>query len=453
MVANTDISILQSAGYHVYPQSYRRVGALEVLVVSKNGLKRVALRGKGFPSDSSFDDAGSWRVQELDWPTYMALGIKPEPINRAASFGTGDRMGMVTAAHLSVHSRYPVFPILAQQSPRELERTGRTFKRVLLDAVLGVLESGYTGSFGADADHVKDPVRLKEGIDAGYSMFTLDLSENLRPAKTGNYESLSSLSKDVVDSLCRNDDFDKADLIESAIIYEKSMESCVNSYQTIHSAMNDFDLEVSIDEGDRNTTLEDHAYTATYLHKAGVVFTSIAPRFPGEFQKAVDYRGDLTVLSKAFQAHADLAANGGYRLSLHSGSDKFSVYPQYAKATKGLFHIKTSGTSWLQAVRVVVEKKPAVFEDMYKYSVAMLEESRKAYHVDIREPDFPRSVTGDRVMFYSNPNVQQLIHISYGVLLQRFREPLREILLANEELHYKRVAEHIERHHQLAFGA
>ena len=131
------------------------------------------------------DRLGEIAIYPLTWENYQcssranpfeAIGVR----GNRASFGTGDRLGMVTAAHLATDGKYPIFPIIAQQSPRELERTDRTFKSVLLDAVMGVLESGWTGEWGADADHIKDEGRFIEGLDAGFSMYTLDVSEDLQ---------------------------------------------------------------------------------------------------------------------------------------------------------------------------------------------------------------------------------------------------------------------------------
>ncbi|HAX97542.1 MAG TPA: hypothetical protein DCY12_01240, partial [Candidatus Atribacteria bacterium] len=65
------------------------------------------------------------------------LSLKPETCGVKPSFGTGDRLGLVSAAHLNVLKKYEVFPIIAQQSPRELKKTGRTFQSVLLDAAWG----------------------------------------------------------------------------------------------------------------------------------------------------------------------------------------------------------------------------------------------------------------------------------------------------------------------------
>ena len=81
---------------------------------------------------------------------------------------------------------------------------------------------------------------------------------------------------------------------------------------------------------------------------------SLAPRYIGDFEKGVDYKGDVAALERSLRDHAAIAEMlGPYKLSLHSGSDKLSMYPALARATKGRFHVKTAGTSYLEALRVV----------------------------------------------------------------------------------------------------
>ncbi len=160
---------------------------------------------------------------------------------------------------------HPVFPILAQQSPRELERTNRTFKSVLLDAVMGVLEYGWTGEWGADADHIKDEGRFIEGLDAGFSMYTLDVSDDLQRVDglsaseiAQRADSLAEPSKRIIKDWAAKTlpvpgggdyTFSESQLAISALVYEKSMRMVQRFYAMAASRISAFDLEVSIDEG------------------------------------------------------------------------------------------------------------------------------------------------------------------------------------------------------------
>ncbi len=107
-----------------------------------------------------------------------------------------------------------------------------------------------------------------------------------------------------------------------------------------------------MDETDQPTTHAEHVYIASELKRLGVEWVSLAPRFVGRFEKGVDYIGDLQAFHQDVNGHAAIArALGPYKLSIHSGSDKFSIYPIIMEATRGLVHLKTAGTSYLEALR------------------------------------------------------------------------------------------------------
>ena len=127
-----------------------------------------------------------------------------------------------------------------------------------------------------------------------------------------------------------------------------------------------FDFEVSVDETDSPTTPLEHFFIANELTRLGVKFTSLAPRFIGRFEKGVDYIGDLNALDAELAKHAAVTAHfGTYKLSLHSGSDKFSVYPLVAKHWGERIHVKTAGTSYLEALRVLAKHEPDLFLKIY----------------------------------------------------------------------------------------
>ncbi|MCL6473429.1 MAG: tagaturonate epimerase family protein [Firmicutes bacterium] len=405
----------------------------------------------------------------LDWHNYLALGdlldLRPSVCTKPRSFGTGDRLGMVTAAHLQALRSHDVFPVLAQQSPRELVRTGRDFRDVILSAVSGVLESGYTGRFGADADHIKHEQQLRQAIEAGYTMYTIDVSDRMRdvtqltqPEIADKARALSPLSQSIIrdhaNMTLRTENgfrytLQAERLVQSAITFEDAVQQVVRFYEVLKKHLAAFDLEVSIDESARVTTLEDHLYVVEYLQRSDVRLWSLAPRFPGEFQKGIDFVGDLQELEKAFALHAALCQQlKGYRLSLHSGSDKFSIYRLFCEATGGNFHVKTSGTSWLQAVQLIAQTDPTLFTELYRFCLLHLEESKQAYQVSLSAGQLPPMPPSDLGDFLARPSVRQLFHISYGVLLEEAGREIRSLLHAHEQEHYRLVAEHIERHLQ-----
>ena len=103
--------------------------------------------------------------------------LKPGFCGLKPSFGTGDRLGIVTPAHISSFSSREIFPYLCQQSVRELNKTGRSWQDVISDSLWGVFEAGYKNPFGADADHVKEIEDLDVAIKNGFTMFTIDPSD------------------------------------------------------------------------------------------------------------------------------------------------------------------------------------------------------------------------------------------------------------------------------------
>jgi hypothetical protein len=109
---------------------------------------------------------------------------------------------------------------------------------------------------------------------------------------------------------------------------------------------------------------------------------SLAPRFVGDFEKGVDFKGDLALLDRSLHEHAAIAAMlGPYKLSLHSGSDKLSMYAALARATKGRFHVKTAGTSYLEALRVVARHDEKLFREIIGFARGRYDTDKATYHV------------------------------------------------------------------------
>ncbi|MDN5277023.1 MAG: tagaturonate epimerase [Clostridiales bacterium] len=472
-VLNQLSSLLSRHSFVLYPNSVRNLAEdIYVFVAKGNADKKVGILSKGkalgfrapfFSEDIKVEATGfSFNLYPLSFENYLILrdefGIAPVPCKNKASFGTGDRLGLATSAHLDAFKGYDLFPVLAQQSPRELEKTHRDFRDVLLKAVLGVLEAGYTGGFGADADHIKDERYLLEAADAGYTMYTLDVSEMLVKGDVSPEDHLSQHSRDIIkDFSGKRISFEggeytvkEEELYRSAVIYEKAMNFVERVHGLLKERLRGFDLEVSIDEGDRDTTVEDHIFVAEYLHRRGIDFWSLAPKFPGEFEKAVDYRGDIDKFALELNKHCAVARMlGGYRLSLHSGSDKFSVYRIFNDATQHNFHIKTSGTSWLQALNVIHEKDRQLFKELYRIALDNLEESKKAYKISICRQDFDEGLDLDNPQVLQNPKIKQLLHISYGVLLDEKKQEIYDVLNRHEAQHYRYVADNIKKHLEL----
>ena len=194
-----------------------------------------------------------------------------------------------------------------------------------------------------------------------------------------------------------------------------------------------------------------HLFVAMELRDRGIEITSLAPRFVGEFQKGIDYIGDLEQLEAQIRQHARIADQFGYKLSIHSGSDKFSAFPMIGRLTGGRFHLKTSGTNWLVAVGTIALCAPDLYRKMHQKALLHFEEARQFYHVSANltevEP-LDQVLDADLIKYLANDHSRQLLHITYGYLLRdpQLKEAIVRVLQEQEELYHSRLVDHIGRH-------
>lgn len=399
------------------------------------------------------------------------FSLNPKRCNNKTSFGFGDRLGIATPAHALAAKNHDIFPIFAQQSVRELSRTQRTFKDALDSAVWGVFESGYHKDFGADADHVKQIEDLLNAAYEGYSMYTLDPSDHVRDIDKMSQKEIAEFyqshperreleSKYVGKTFSLSKQklvMDEESFVKIFVTYIDVIKHVVKCYDALKGVKRDFDLEVSIDETSTPTTPLAHIFIAEELRRRGVDFQTLAPRFVGQWQKGIDYIGDLSILEKEIAVHSEITrVLSGYKLSLHSGSDKFSVYPIFARYTEGDLHIKTAGTSYLEAIKVIAVKDAVLYRDIHRYALERFEIDRASYHVTTdlnRIPNVDKMNDIDLVKLFDIPDARQLIHITYGSVLTAkesgnylFRDRIFKVLFDNEKLHYEFVKNHMEKH-------
>lgn len=130
------------------------------------------------------------------------------------------------------------------------------------------------------------------------------------------------------------------------------------------------------------------------------------------------------------KAHAAIARHFGYKVSVHSGSDKFSVFPAVGRQTRGIFHIKTAGTNWLEAVRLVAMKDPALYREVHAFAMNAYEEASAYYHVRGR-PDAIPALHGladeELPQLMDQEAARQVLHITYGLILTANREDGRPL--------------------------
>jgi hypothetical protein len=220
------------------------------------------------------------------------------------------------------------------------------------------------------------------------------------------------------------------------------------------------ELEVSVDETEHVTSHAEHFYIATELRRLGVHWVSLAPRYVGHFEKGVDYIGDLGEFEADFAVHAAIARHyGPYKLSLHSGSDKFSIYEIAARQTRGLVHLKTAGTSYLEALRTIAALDPALFREIYIFARERYDTDRASYHVSAELSRAPRPEDlNDQALpeLLTQFDAREILHVTFGSVLTtrtedggwRFYDRLMAILRAQPEAYAENLEAHFRRHLQ-----
>ncbi len=385
---------------------------------------------------------------------------------RPFTFGTGDRLGLATPGHVRAMEGFEVFPVFAQQSVRELNLTGRSFSRVIADAAFGVFQEGYRGGYGADGDHLKTREEITGALNSGCSMITLDCSQHIDTGAgtlrgAGAEAAWAALPQDLrrhyeeaylgkelpVLGVLSREELQRIVLVFWRAI--RHAEDCFRHAEKTCSAP--VDLELSIDETLTVTTPAEHFVIARELAGAGIRPDSVAPHFTGTFEKGVEYAGDLKAFHRDLLVHQKIAEHFGYKLSLHSGSDKLSVFSVLGRVTGGRVHVKTAGTSWLEALAVLAEKDPALYRRAQHFALDHRPEAEKYYHVstDAKEiPDIDLMCDAYLPEYLRQPASRQTMHIAYGLLLAEpwFREEFFALLDRQEEAHYARLQAHIAKH-------
>lgn len=336
------------------------------------------------------------------------------------SFGIGDRFAHEGVnqlkALIQAEEQFGVhFVPVWNKSNREHQIVGTEPMETRQEADAAVAALGYKDQYFVDADHINlnNVDRFIEASD----FFTIDVADYI--GKSGSLEErfLPAIK-------------------EAGKIYRHIAE--------VKGADN-FVTEVSMDEVDVAQTPEELRYILKELAAERIPVQTIAPKFTGRFNKGVDYRGDLAQFEKEFEQDLividecvkEYGLPANLKLSIHSGSDKFSIYPIMGrlirKYDKGI-HIKTAGTTWLEEIIGLAVADPdalALAKKIYVNALGRMEELTVPYatviDVDVNQLPSPEEVAGwdaetfARTMRHNqadplyNPSFRQLIHVSYKV--------------------------------------
>lgn len=398
-------------------------------------------------------------MRDFPWTKPVSRGDK------SFTFGLGDRLGLATPGHIRALAGTDAFPIFAQQSIRELTLTNRTFPEVIASAAFAVFQEDYRTGYGADGDHLKTIEEITYALESACTMITLDSSEHIDTSANAlegealdraymavpeatrlRYElTYGDLDLPVVGVI------DADDLKRIVLTFYRAIEHTKRCYAHMIGFGQAVDFEMSIDETPGVTSPEEHYVVAAELAAAKIDVSSMAPHFFGAFEKGIDYVGDLARFERELISHQAIADHFGYRLSLHSGSDKFSVFPIFGRVTGGQAHTKTAGTNWLEAVRVVSQVDPVFFRRMLAYSIEHRPEAEKYYHISSKVADIvplDSRTDAELPLYLDEDPARQTIHITYGLLLSEpwFKEHFYRLLGEHEEAYAEALDKHIGRH-------
>ncbi len=407
--------------------------------------------------------------------THLAW-LRPHLLGLQTSAGLGDRVGLATPGHVRAirETKGKIAPIFAQQSIREMTRTGRSPQQVMDDATWGIFAEGWQGGCGADADHLMTEQDIDSCLAAGYTFYTIDprahvnnLAENAGTEQLKQFlqelpaevrPEASGLAGKIFDIEGRKIEFTPAVLATAAAKYGGAVLHVTAMYRHLAEAAGSrpFELEVSVDETDLPTTFAEHVYIASELKRLGVKWVSLAPRYIGRFEKGVDYIGDLAAFEADVAGHAAIARSmGPYKLSLHSGSDKFSIYPLAMRHTRGLVHLKTAGTSYLEALHTIAAIDPAIFEQIYVFARCHYEADSATYHVSAQLKRAPEpEAVHDWPALLDQFDAREILHVTFGSVLtdrtafagQGFYPHFIDLLQDHDNLYAENLKKHFIRH-------
>ena len=408
------------------------------------------------------------------------------------SFGMGDRFGCQGKAQLAAIAKaksagLDVTPVW-NKSHREHTIVKTVPGDLRLEADTTVKEMGWQGSYHVDADHIS----LKNVdlfLDAS-DFFTLDVADFVGApaddkdvqafvAKYGKYT-----GSVVVPGIDEPLEVSSEELETIARGCLSAVKEAGRIYRHILDAKGagNFITEVSMDETDKPQTPVEMLFILAAVADEGIEAQTIAPKFTGRFNKGVDYVGDVEQFAREFEqdvavlrfAVAEFGLPANLKLSVHSGSDKFSIYGAMNRTLKKFdagLHVKTAGTTWLEeliGLALAGGDGLEIAKEVYARALARCDEMCGPYAtvIDIDPAKLP---TADEVSTWSsekfantlrhdqscadyNLNVRQLLHVGYKIAAEMGRDYL-SALCKHEAVIAPQVTENIYgRHIRPIFG-
>ena len=407
------------------------------------------------------------------------------------SFGTGDRFGLEGIAQLKAikeinDSGIPITPVW-NKSNREHEIIDSSPADVRKEADMAINELKFKGNYFVDADHI-NLSNVDKYIEHS-DFFTIDVSDDIDNDPGGAKLREFRARYNKYTGVFQPEGFESPYTISDSDLdfigkkYIQAMEKGSEIYQHIarFKKPGTFITEVSIDETDQPQSPVELFFILAELGRLNVPVNTIAPKFSGRFNKGVDYEGDLTKFEKEFRedilvlkkAVNEFTLPKNLKLSIHSGSDKFSIYPVIGRLIKELnagIHVKTAGTTWLEEIiglAISGEEGLDMVKSFYKQSFERRDDLCAPYLqvIDIDPSSLPAP---DEVDKWSgnqfadsvrhipanknyNPNIRQLMHVGYKVAAEN-KDLFLSLINKNKEIVENEVYTNIyDRHLKLLF--
>jgi len=408
------------------------------------------------------------------------------------TIGVGDRFAQqgraqLEALHLASQKGISVYPVW-NKSNREHVLIKSNPQDVRAEADAAVKALNWSGAFYVDADHIN--LKTVEGFVQASDFFTVDVADYVGQVPEADaVERVVKAARGIPQNLSipgieRSFVLDEPLVRGAAAKFLAAIQEAGRIYRRIAELKGpeNFITEVSVDETDSPQTPVELLLILLMIREESVPVQTVAPKFTGRFNKGVDYAGDLGQFEKEFDedlavvrfAIREFELPPTLKLSVHSGSDKFSIYPIINRLLKkhdtGL-HVKTAGTTWLEEVVGLAEaggEGLKIAKEIYETAFSRFDELEVPYKpvIDIdfaRLPD-PKAVAAWGAEKYThtlrhvesspdyNPHFRQLVHIAFRVAAEmgdRFLSAVK----ASEVTVSRNVTENLwDRHIRPIFG-
>lgn len=374
------------------------------------------------------------------------------------SFGTGDRFGKEGKAQLAAIQEinklgFNVVPVW-NKSNREHTIVKTTQAAVAKEAAEAVKSNGFKGNYYVDADHIG--MATVDGFIDFSNFFTIDVAHFIgqktddasKQAFVKNHSKY--LGNFVIPGIDGSFNVTQDFLSKVADNYLNALNEVKTIYDYIVSKKraDKFIPEVSMDECDIAQSPLELFFILAELKRLGVEIQTIAPKFTGLFAKGVDYIGNVAQFALEFEqdvavtqfAVKELGLPASLKLSVHSGSDKFAIYPAMRKAIHKFnagIHVKTAGTTWLEEVIGLAEGEGeglAIAKEIYAKSIDRFDELTGPYAsvLDIDKSKLPSvkevnswtskqfsdALTHNQACKEYNSSFRQVIHVGYKIAVE-----------------------------------